>query len=430
MSNLLRNVFGVKKDELSLVIHLFINFLIIMTTFYVIKSVRNSILIQWYGIEILPYIWAGSVLVLAAVVFIYNKTVDIFPARRITLLSATAFTVLLGLISLTLEKKIPASAVALYIWGDVFSLLMVEQFWSHTNALFNAKDTKKIYGVIASGGIIGGLLGSALVALFVSKVGSVHMPMVAVAFMIGLIFASWSFARVMERRSSQVSDSELSSNEVLVGNPQTSPSRDIDSSAWKIISSNRVFILILLSLISLQIISTFIDFQFNKVVDQTYTRLDAKSVFFGQFYLGLNLISLLSVLFFVPPVFQLLGFMMGLFILPLANLMGFALTFMFDAPVLSVALKLIDNSLTYSVNRTSRELVYSSGNWRNNNKAKVLIDVLGASSSKFVAALIIIPNTSEFSLHSMSAINMVVAVITLFLVFLIVKRMKETTQKG
>ncbi len=414
MKTLLRNVFCVKRDELSLVIHLFINFLIIMTTFYIIKSVRNSLLIQWYGIEILPYIWAGSVLVLAAVVYVYNQTIDFVPARRVTLISAVVFTVLLSIISLTL-KQMPASAIALYIWGDVFSLLMVEQFWSHTNALFNAKDTKKIYGIIASGGIIGGLLGSGFVALFVAKVGSIEMPLIASLFMLALVFASWSFGKTLNNHQPKK----------LAVVEQTEADKN-DSSAWKIISSNRVFLLTFLTLISLQICSTFIDFQFNKVVDMAYPRLDAKSIFFGQFYLGLNLISLLSVLFFVPPVFQVLGFMMGLFILPLANLMGFALTFLFDAPVLSVALKLIDNSLTYSVNRTSRELVYSAGNWRNNNKAKVLIDVLGASSSKFVAALVIIPNTAEFSLHSMSAVNIIVLLITIFLVFLITKRMKET----
>jgi ATP:ADP antiporter, AAA family len=417
MKSLLRNVFCENKDERSLVIHLFINFLIIMTTFYVIKSVRNSLLIQWYGIEILPQIWAGSVAVLVAVVFLYNRMIDSIPLRRITFISAVIFTVLLAAISLTL-KTLPASAIALYVWGDVFSLLMVEQFWSHTNSLFSAHKTKKIYGVIASGGIIGGLLGSAFVALFVAKIGSVEMPLVASAFMVGLVFASWSFEQVMKKHQPK-----------RVTKVDEAPVKEYSgNSAWKIISTNHIFVLTLLTLISLQIISTFIDFQFNKVVDMAYPKLDAKSIFFGQFYLGLNLISLLSVLVFVPPVFQALGFLMGLFILPLANLMGFALTFLFDAPVLSVALKLIDNSLTYSVNRTSRELVFSAGNWRNNNKAKMLIDVLGASSSKFVAAIVIIPNTASFSLHSMSLVNMIVLVFTLFLIFLITKRMKETSK--
>ncbi|OQW53760.1 MAG: hypothetical protein A4S09_06855 [Proteobacteria bacterium SG_bin7] len=422
MKSLLRNVFGIKKDELSLVIHLFINFLIIMTTFYVIKSVRNSLLIQWYGLEILPYIWAGSVLVLAAVVFVYNRSVDLLSARKVTLFSAVFFTFLLILISSTL-KKMPGSAIALYIWGDVFSLLMVEQFWSHTNALFDPKDAKKNYGIIASGGILGGLLGSGLVAIFVSKVGSVNMPLVASVFMLILIFTSWSFGRI-------VGDRQLRFRAGSLGEKKEGQSEEQNGSAWKMITTNRVFLLTLLTLISLQIISTFIDFQFNKVVEQTYDRVDAKSIFFGQFYLGLNLVSLLSVLILVPPIFQVLGFMMGLFVLPLANLMGFGLAFLFDAPVLSVALKLIDNSLTYSVNRTSRELVYSSGNWNNNNKAKVLIDVLGASSSKFIAALVIIPNTAELTLHSLSIINMVACLITSFLVFLIIRSMNQTSVKG
>ena len=56
------------------------------------------------------------------------------------------------------QPRRPAAHYALYVWKDIYIIILVETFWSLANVVFVIKDAKKTYGLFCASGAIGGLL--------------------------------------------------------------------------------------------------------------------------------------------------------------------------------------------------------------------------------------------------------------------------------
>jgi AAA family ATP:ADP antiporter len=71
----------------------------------------------------------------------------------------------------TLEVSPIAVGRTFYVWASVFNLFVVSVFWSLLADLLGHEQARKLYGPIAAGGTIGGLIGPALTRLLVEPLG-------------------------------------------------------------------------------------------------------------------------------------------------------------------------------------------------------------------------------------------------------------------
>ena len=55
-----------------------------------------------------------------------------------------------------------------YVWVSVFSLLHISVFWSFMSDLFNKEQAGRLFGIIAAGASVGGLIGPAIPSFFSS----------------------------------------------------------------------------------------------------------------------------------------------------------------------------------------------------------------------------------------------------------------------
>jgi len=78
------------------------------------------------------------------------------------------------------------AAAVFYVFVDIFSVVLVEQFWSLTNTVYTSEQGKRWYGLIAAGGLFGGVAGGALSWLWIKHTGLETADLLLVAA--GILF--------------------------------------------------------------------------------------------------------------------------------------------------------------------------------------------------------------------------------------------------
>lgn len=242
-----------------------------------------------------------------------------------------------------------ASVFSLYVFGALSATLLVGQFWLLAGTLFNASQSRRLFGPLASGGVLGGVGGGAIAALLLMVVPVRGLLGVASLLYFGAALLATQL--VVEEvaatdRSRAVNSSPVASREPL--GPQLSTVR------------HDPFLARLALMAALSIgVSVVIDYLYKAKVSRTIAPADL-GAFFARYQLVLSLGSLVLQVAITGPVVQRIG-VVGLALTgPLLLTFGGTLTALLAAPFwLVVVLKGTDTSLRNSLGRVASELLWA-----------------------------------------------------------------------
>ncbi len=354
---------------------LFINFFLIILAYYHIKSASRSLFVEFLGADRLPYVWIGTAVFLGAVIGFYNRLVVRHSRLNVVEGTCLTFIVLLVLFRFLLEVGHPVTVVSFYIFVDIFSVVLVEQFWSLANTIYTSEQGKRWYGFVGTGGLAGGVAGGAISgALLDQHWLSTQGLLIVSAAILGLVFV---LNLVMGR---------MGLYQEIAGTGR----KRADAGVLQTLLESRYLMLIAAILLLSQLCESVVEFQFMKSVQAAYQDLDARTSYVSWFYSVLGVFSIGINLVITPLVHRFLGIMAGLLAQPL--LLGvFSVVFMLH-PVLSAAapMKISDRGLSYSINRASKELLYIPVDPVLTYQAKAWIDMFGYRVFKVLGSVLIL----------------------------------------
>ena len=88
----------------------------------------------------------------------------------------------LGLVAAsTIGSKQPAKAFAMVVLGLILGILLISQFWTLANDVYDPRQAKRLFGFIGGGASLGGATGAAITALIVTQVGTNNLLLVSAA---------------------------------------------------------------------------------------------------------------------------------------------------------------------------------------------------------------------------------------------------------
>ena len=111
-------------------------------------------------------------LVAAVAVSVYNRfteRVDLIRLLRASTLVSAALAV--GLL-LAREAGVGGAGFVLYVWKDVYIVVLLEIFWSFANVVFAIGSARWLYGVFCAMGSLGAMCGDVLVSALTEGLGS------------------------------------------------------------------------------------------------------------------------------------------------------------------------------------------------------------------------------------------------------------------
>src|SRR5690348_3844081 len=89
-------------------------------------------------------------------------------------------------------------AAAFYVWVSVFNMLILSVFWSFMADLFSRPQAKRLFGFIAAGSTVGGIVGPMLATLLSKRVGNTGLMLIAALGFIATAFLVTVLARQKE----------------------------------------------------------------------------------------------------------------------------------------------------------------------------------------------------------------------------------------
>lgn len=242
-----------------------------------------------------------------------------------------------------------ASVFSLYVFGALSATLLVGQFWLLAGALFTAAQSRRLFGPLASGGVLGGVGGGALAALLLNVV-----PVRGLLGVASLLYFSAAFLATRLVAPDAVapgSRAVASSSPVQSREPLRPQLEKVQHDPFLV----RLATMAVLSVA----VSVLVDYLFKVRVSRTIAP-QALGEFFARYQLVLSLGSLVLQLVITGPVVQRVG-VVGLVLTgPLLLTFGGTLTALLGAPFwLVVLLKGTDTSLRNSLGRVAAELLWA-----------------------------------------------------------------------
>ncbi len=354
---------------------LFVNFLLIILAYYQVKSASRSLLIEHWGADRFPQVWIFSALILGVFIVFYHHLVERYKRLHVVLGSCLLFIVLLISFRIMLETMAAEATIGFYIFVDILSVVLVEQFWSLANNINDAEDGRRSYWFVGTGGLVGGVLGGGLAAVLLRYTPMTTADLLlSCAVLLAIVFTlNVVMARVGLYEESKSDGSPL---QMVAG--------------WRSLVQSRYLVLIAAALVCAQLAQPLVEFQFIKTVEGAYHVLDQRTEFISTFFSVLGIVSIGINLVITPIIHRYLGIVAGLLTQPFAVAicsMSFA-----AIPTLMMAsvLKISDRGLSYSINRASKEQLYIPIDPARTYQAKAWIDMFGYRLFKILGSTLIL----------------------------------------
>ncbi len=388
------------------------NVFFLLMAYYIIKPVREALILASGGAEVKSYAAAGQALLLLGLVPAYSRLASRLPRLRLITAVTLFFVACLVVFYLLARLGIPLG-VPFFLWVGIFNMMIIAQFWSFANDLYSPAEGKRLFAIIGFGASSGAVFGSFITGQLIEPLGVYQLMLLAAALLLvslGLTFTADAHER--RRRAGSITYPPSGSNraEHTVAKPPADAEPLARDNAFALIWRNRYLLLIALLMLLANWVNTTGEYLLGRVVSDSAAQAVAagtagglsEAAFIGKFYADffsvVNLLSLVIQLFLVSRLIKYLGIRICLMLLPMIALGGYLLLAFF--PVLAVIrwAKTAENATDYSLQNTVRNILFLPTNRTEKYKAKQAIDTLGVRIGDVLSALLVYAGTQWLAL--------------------------------
>jgi AAA family ATP:ADP antiporter len=362
----LRVVSNVEGHEIKAVVGSFLFVIVLMSAYYILRPVRDAMASDWTDAEV-SWLWTLNFFISTAVVALYGVLVSRF---RLRLLVPSIY----GIFALTfLSFYALASTMAdrtlvdksFYVWVSVFSLFHISVFWSFMSDLFSKEQAGRLFGIIAAGASVGGLIGPSIPSFFSASLGTDNLMLLASAMLlvpIPIIFYLQSL------KSSDLHNESLAAQTPQIkigGNP---------FAGFKLFFSNPYLLAIGLFIFLYTGISSFVYFELKNLLSDL-SRAERTAVW-AQMDLAVNVLSIAVGLFATGRIVGKFGMPVTIALIPVLICAGLIIVAISPFLGAVVALQVIRRAGNYAVTRPAREVLFTRVDREARFKAKPVIDIV------------------------------------------------------
>ena len=346
-------------------------FFSLLCSYYILRPMRDEMGVAG-GVEHLQWLFTGTFIAMLAVLPLFGWVASRYQRRQFLPYVYYFFIANILLFFLLFESNITHAYVAraFFIWVSVFNLFVVSVFWSFMTDLFRNAQGKRLFGVIASGGTVGALMGPALTAGLVQKLGANHLLLISA----GLL--AWAVLCIHRLIAWQASTQGSINNASDTNRAQEQPlGGSILAGIQMVVQSPYLWGICALILLFTSL-STILYFQQAQIIRDAFSDSNTRMAVFAGIDLAVNTLTLLMQLLLTGRIVKWLGLSWTLALIPLLLAIGFLALGV--APVLGVLLvvQVTRRAGNYAVMRPAREMLYVVLSREEKYKAKNFIDTV------------------------------------------------------
>ncbi len=365
---LLKRVADVQPAEMRALAWSWLYIFSVLFSYYILRPIRDDMGVAG-GVENLQWLFTGTLLGMIAVNPPFSALVARLPRSRFIPISYRFFLANLLLFALLLhiasaEQELWIGRV-FFIWTSVFNLFVVSVFWALMVDVFDAQQGKRLFGFIAAGATVGGIVGSSVTASLAKSVPPTYLLLGSAMLLELAVFCV--------RRLSRLSDAlhrrpAAGRDESPIGGSVFSGLAHAFNSTYLI----NVSVYILLFAIT----STFLYFQQAEIARHSFATRGARTAFFASVDLWVNIFTLGAQLFLTSRVLRRIGVALTLAVLPLLSVVGFGTLALTPTITILVIYQVLRRAGNFAFARPTREVLYTVVPREDKYKAKSFIDTV------------------------------------------------------
>ncbi|MBI2827649.1 MAG: hypothetical protein HYX77_00070 [Acidobacteria bacterium] len=444
----------VRAGEGAVALLLAANVFALLAFYYVLKTVRESLILSEGGAEVKSYAAAGQALLLLAFVPAYGAVAS--RVNRVRLISGvTLFFASHLVIFYLLGAAGVLVGVPFFLWIGIFNLVVIAQFWAFANDVYDTERGKRLFPIVGVGSALGAWVGAELASLLFGRVGPYQLMLVCAAGLTACVFLTrWTDRR--ERASAPQGPNRLRQGRVAPRPDEPAGAPKLDTKAetpgtpaeapmgkaggFQLVLRQRYLLLIGLLVLVLNTVNTVGEYILGRlVVDEAAAKIASGAAgglseealigqFYGEFFGWVNLLGLLFQFFLVSRLFKWIGVRGTLFVLPVVATFSYGL--LAAVPLLAVVsvAKVLENGSDYSINNTAKHALFLPTSREAKYKAKQAIDSFFWRAGDMLQALIVLVGVQmALGIRGFAVINLVFVAVWIILVLGIVAEHKKLT---
>jgi len=178
LHQLVKRVIDVRPAEMRALGWSWLYIFSVLFSYYILRPIRDEMGVAG-GVENLQWLFTGTLLGMIAVNPPFAALVVRLPRARFIAFTYRFFMANLFLFAALLhlasaEQNIWVGRV-FFIWTSVFNLFVVSVFWALMVDVFDAEQGKRLFGFIAAGATLGGIVGSSLTVTLAKQVPATYL---------------------------------------------------------------------------------------------------------------------------------------------------------------------------------------------------------------------------------------------------------------
>lgn len=404
----------------------------LLASLYMLKVAREAKVLSDRGIwglqgpELKALARGLQAMLLAVVIIPAYSWISARLSRRGLMIGMTLFYVMnIEVIYLLSVAEMPNIGFYFYVWVGIFNVSIIAQFWSYANDVYDEEASRRIFPLIMIGASLGGVSGvladrwiDAIPFFSANPFGAFHVTAGLLLLGLGFFIAA---DRLVERADAAVR--------------KVRPPLQLGNGLARVFESPYIRLIGLLLLLLNLVNSTgeyILDHYIVAYAEGVASGLHAQGTelwsqarnaaigdAFNSFYLSVNVLTLLLQMFVASRLIRSAGAIGALLVLPVVALGAYGLAFFGGGYLAFRALKIIENSVDYSVNNTVQQLLWGPTRREEKYQAKQAVDTIFYRLGDLVHSALIWVGTALFALapRDFALINVLLCVLWVGLVF-------------
>ncbi|HEV7398520.1 MAG TPA: Npt1/Npt2 family nucleotide transporter [Pyrinomonadaceae bacterium] len=409
-------IFGdVRAGEGATVLLMLLNVFLLLVAYYVLKTVREPLILIAGGAQLKSYAAAAQALTLIVYVPVYGWAASKLPRQKFLMAVILFFVACIQFFFIGSKIGIPYLGFIFFVWVGIFSLTTIAQFWSYANEIYAKPEGDRLFPLIAVGSAAGAPLGAALADwLFGIRINPfLMMEIAAVILLVHLGLYQVIGTRVTGKTANA-----------------TEPMKK--GNGFALVFKSRYLRYIALFLVLMNIVNTIGEYILGQaVVTMGNAQAAANSAFdkgafigsfYGKYFFWTNVVTILIQAFIVSRIVKKFGMAGVLLALPLVALGAYGLASVGASLSILLYVKIAENSTDYSVMNTGKQMLWLPTSPEEKYKAKQAIDTFFVRSGDMLAAGVVFIGThllsfgvTRFALSNIGFVLMAIGVAVLLL---------------
>jgi AAA family ATP:ADP antiporter len=396
LDRFLRLSADVRPGEGVTALLLALNVFLILMAYYVLKPVREALILGEGTAAGKTYLSVVEVFLLAGAVPLYGRLVRVLDRRRL-INTVTGFFVACLLVFYALGHAGVHLGIAFFLWISIFNMMIVAQFWSFANDLYTKDEGERLFPIIGFGASLGAVVGAGLAGGFIERIGVLELMLVGAFVLVVEVLLTNHIDR-REGHRERAAPTPIAADAV--------PSRK--RGAFGLVFKTRYLLLIAFMLMLHNTVKTTGEYILGHTVrEAAIQQLGAADhdgikrsigAFYSSFYTWVNVVGLLLQLFVVSRIVRHFGVPLAVLALPLVALGAYGVIALIPLLRAVFMSKVAENATDYSLNNTVRNMLFLPCTAEQKYSAKQAIDSFFVRLGDVGAAGVVFVGTTWLSL--------------------------------